>query len=113
MRYLPKPEISNDAEDKLWEDAIFVWDTSAICSLYSLTEDAKTTILDILGFIEKRIWIPARVYDEYDRHRLNLLRQPKIEHYKQPNFLSLHYLSKLNDYLKIVSSDDYVSPEVY
>lgn len=110
MKDIYKPEISKETETKLWENAIFVWDTSAICSLYSLTDEAKTKILDILEFIEDRVWIPARVYEEYERHRLNLLRKPKTEHYKQPDFLSLHYLKKLDDYLNVVSSDGYYHP---
>ena len=44
-----------EREKELWKNSIFVFDTSSICELYNLTEDAKKTITDILLKLKDRI----------------------------------------------------------
>lgn len=106
----PKAGISADTECKLWTDAIFVWDTSAICALYSLTPEARDTLLEILSALQERIWIPGRVMHEYNRHRASLLYQPINEFYQKPDFLSAHYISKLNNFIDKIKSNELYHP---
>ena len=61
-----------EKENKLWKDAVFVFDTSALLNLY---EYSDSTILDIFKTTFKelkgRIWIPFNVSMEYlgNRHK--------------------------------------------
>lgn len=107
---LPQIVISEESENNLWNNAIYVWDTSAICALYSLTPTARDTFLEILIAFHDRIWIPGRVMHEYNRHRSSLLHQPIKEHYQSPDYLSTHYLSKLNNYIDKINSNEFYHP---
>lgn len=109
-RLFPITSISAEVEGKLWENAIFVWDTSAICALYGLTPMARDTLLAILRYIDERIWIPARVFKEYKRHKDSLIQQPIEGHYREPEFLSVHYISKLDEFIGKLKSESYYHP---
>lgn len=109
-RTFPITSISAEDENKLWENAIFVWDTSAICALYGLTPTARDTLLAILRYIVERIWIPARVFKEYKRHKDSLIQQPIEEHYSEPEFLSVHYISRLDEFISKLKSESYYHP---
>ena len=59
--------LTPEREEKLWSEAIFVFDTSSICSLYNLKPDSQKIVVDILERFKDRIWIPAQVRYEYVR----------------------------------------------
>ncbi len=105
-----KPELDKSAERVLWDEGLFVWDTSAIGSMYSLSPDSREQFLDVLEVLEDRIWIPARVMKEYDRHQEELIYQPVTEHYKNPEFLSTHYLKKLEDFISKAKDNEFYHP---
>ncbi|MDE5871226.1 MAG: hypothetical protein K2H22_04750 [Muribaculaceae bacterium] len=107
-----KPELNTETEERLWKDAIFVWDTSAICSLYSLTPESKETFTQILAELKNRTWIPARVMVEYERHRDEMFGQIIKEHYKTPDFLSAHYTSRLDKFLNDIKSNNLYHPHI-
>lgn len=107
-----RPTITAEEVELLWKEGIFVWDTSAICSLYSLTPQAKETFVNILEELKDRIWIPARVSVEYERHRKEMVGQIISEHYKYPEFLSTHYLGKLDDFIKKIKANEYYHPQI-
>lgn len=109
---LHKPEITSETEQQLWMNAIFVWDTSAICSLYSLTPKSKETFSRILTELKDRTWIPARVMVEYDRHRSEMFDQIIKEHYKTPEFLSVHYTSTLDKFLNDIKNNNFYHPHI-
>lgn len=60
---------------------MIVFDTSAICRMYDMTDGAKKTMMDILDFFKGQIWIPGHVWTEYDRNRLKVIRNSIIDHY--------------------------------
>ncbi len=107
-----KPILTSEAEDRLWKDAVFVWDTSAICNLYSLTPETKDTFTQILNELRERTWIPARVMEEYERHRDEMFGQIIKEYYKSPDFLSAHYTSKLDKFLTDIKSNNFYHPHI-
>ena len=64
--------INEEQENKLWKDAIFVFDTSALLNLYEYSDSTisdifTTTFKDLKG----RLWIPFNVSTEYigNRHK--------------------------------------------
>lgn len=58
-----KPNLfsSNEEEDALWQKATIVFDTSALCSLYDLTDHYRLTMVSILSSLKDRVWIPCYV----------------------------------------------------
>lgn len=110
VRQFPKPVLTAEEEKLLWEKPLFVFDTSAIGSLYFLSPDAKRKVLDIIDQLQDFFWIPARVMKEYNRNRKEFLNQPIKEAYNEPAFLSAHYLDKLDNFIKGLSSDPLFHP---
>lgn len=82
-------------EKELWENALFVFDTSSICMLYNLTEDTKKTMVEILGKFQDRIWIPAQAMYEYLKNRDKVIMNPIQESYQNMPELSKCQLSEV------------------
>lgn len=75
-------------EDKLWENAIIIFDTSSLCAMYDMTKDAMDAMTEILGFLNDRIWLPAQVLEEYHRNREKVIANPIREKYQNPDFIA-------------------------
>ena len=103
-------ELKKDVEKNIWAKGVFVFDTSAIGAMYSLSPEPRDKFLEVLEGLEDRIWIPARVMKEYERHRMAFLHQPISEHYSAPEFLSTHYLSKLENFLQKLQDNTFYHP---
>lgn len=112
MRKFPIPEISAEEEEKLWQKSLFVFDTSALCRLYSLTDEVRDNMLVILDVLKPDIWLPQRVMLEFDRHKREELQKP-LGMYGMPGFLGKSHISKeLNDYIDKLQRESYRHPKV-
>lgn len=88
-------------ERELWSKALFIFDTSSICTLYNLTEDTKKIMVDVLRRIQERIWIPAQVMYEYLKNRDKVIMNPIRESYQDPTELKKCRLPEwLNTFLE-------------
>jgi PIN like domain len=54
---------------KLWEDAVFVFDTNFLLDLYRVSRSTVEDFLKILEYLQNRIWLPYQVADEFFRRR--------------------------------------------
>ena len=54
---------------KLWEDALFVFDTSFLLNLYRYSKDTRSEVIKILRGIEKQLWSPHQAAIEFLRNR--------------------------------------------
>ncbi|MBW4443302.1 MAG: DUF4935 domain-containing protein [Plectolyngbya sp. WJT66-NPBG17] len=54
---------------KLWENAIFVFDTNFLLDLYRVSHSTADDFLSILERLQDRIWLPYQVADEFFRNR--------------------------------------------
>lgn len=79
MNIYQPPYFSQEEEDALWQNATIVFDTSALCSLYDLTDHYRLTMVSILSSLKDRIWIPYQVKEEYLRNRKKAITNPIIE----------------------------------
>ena len=66
----------------LWENCIFVFDTSVLINIYEFSPKARDTFLGILKKISDRVWIPNQVAKEYLSRRQFLIREQKEIHQK-------------------------------
>jgi hypothetical protein len=69
-------------EETLWNDCVFVFDTSALLDFYFYPETTRDEIYaDILEKIKDRLWIPNHVQFEYFKNREEIILKPIGEHY--------------------------------
>lgn len=57
----------------LWEDAIFVFDTNVLHSVYRYKESTYEDVLKLMEQLQKRVWIPYHVALEFHRNRLGVI----------------------------------------
>lgn len=62
--------------DKLWDDAIVVFDTNVLLSLYRLPLDARNEIIAVMKEFKDRLWLPFQVGYEFHEHRLIEANRP-------------------------------------
>ncbi|OUL34460.1 hypothetical protein BV372_13735 [Nostoc sp. T09] len=58
---------------KLWENAIFVFDTNFLLDLYRVSRSTVEDFLKILEHLQNRIWLPYQVADEFFRRREEII----------------------------------------
>ena len=102
---------TNEKEENLWNDAVFVFDTSSVLEIYSCVNNAQQTIMKILEHFKDRIWIPAQVKYEYMKHRDEVLLKPISEKYKTPKGINLDLVNSIDDFLK-KTNDEYYHPYI-
>ena len=69
--------MTDEREEKLWEDAIFVFDTSFLLDLYEFSKPQRQEIYEnIFEKIKNRLWIPAHVQYEYLKNREAVISKP-------------------------------------
>lgn len=69
--------LSDDREKRLWEDCIFVFDTSALLNCYFFSErQMKSIFTPIFPKCIDRLWIPQQVIEEYLKNREDVIKKP-------------------------------------
>lgn len=64
---------------KAWKDenTLFVFDSNTLLNLYGYAKQTREDFFSILEVIKERIWIPYHVGLEYQRRRLNVVKNEK------------------------------------
>lgn len=67
---------------KLWTEAIFVFDTNILLSLYRIPQQARIKMISVLKELEKqnRVWIPHQVATEFYRKRIDVIHAQEKSH---------------------------------
>ncbi|MBD2499120.1 PIN-like domain-containing protein [Anabaena azotica] len=74
--------LSDDREKRLWQDCIFVFDSSALLEFYSYSDNEWRSISEnIFTKLIGRLWIPQQVEYEYLKNKEKTSRKP-IKAYK-------------------------------
>lgn len=102
--------MTEEREKALWEDALIVFDTNAICSLYNMTEETQNKMLGIIDFLKDRVWIPGHVLYEYKKNRMNAIRQSMSTWYANPAFINDKYLYHLKEFVRKIEEQAYYHP---
>ncbi len=101
---IKKFEIGEEKEDRLWEDAIIVFDTSALIDFYYYPNTTRNEIFEkIFTPFAKRFWIPFQVQFEYLKNRKNIIRKPITERYEPLKKEKIKELKNANATIKRVS----------
>ncbi|RDV33827.1 PIN-like domain-containing protein [Lysinibacillus capsici] len=76
-------EPQNENLKAFWSEGIFIFDTSALLSLYYLPKELRKNILEkTLTPIKDRIWIPQHVLYEFLKNRESKIKEPIERKYK-------------------------------
>lgn len=76
-------KFSDEREAELWNNAIFVFDSSALLELYFLPKKTREQIyIDIFEKTPSRLWIPFQVQYEYLKNRDHIIKKPITEKYQ-------------------------------
>ena len=51
------PYVSKDS----FENAVLVFDTSSLCRMYEIQDKYKRLLLDIIGRINGKVWLPVQM----------------------------------------------------
>ncbi|MFW2565006.1 PIN domain-containing protein [Aliarcobacter butzleri] len=70
-------KMTDQRESKLWVDAIYIFDTSALLDFYYFpTKTRKKIYEEIFEKLKNRLWIPGHVKYEYLKNRENVIKKP-------------------------------------
>lgn len=72
-------ELSEQELSEVWanKETIFIFDTNILLNLYQYSEETQNEFFKILNRVKDRIWIPFHVALEYQRRRLDIIRNEK------------------------------------
>ena len=75
--------LNPESEKALWENAIFIFDSSALLNFYFLPLPVRKSIFNDLFAIKlkDRLWIPAHVKYEYLKNKEKVINKPINENY--------------------------------
>ena len=103
--------LDDGLKEDLWNNADIIFDTSAICELYNMTDKAKKTVCKILDTLSERIWIPAHVMYEYLKNRDKVIMNPIQEKYNNPK-LPVDDIKRELDKIVKTNDDDNFHPYI-
>ena len=70
------PEYYASSEEELaeiWRECLFVFDANVLLNLYRYSADTRAHLLEVLGKLESRLWVPHQAALEYQKQRLNVI----------------------------------------
>jgi hypothetical protein len=81
LNYYHNPYSDTDF-DTLWENCIFIFDSSVLLALYEVPKKSATSFIKILKSpkFNSRLWIPYQVGLEYQRNRLKTIINHEIRY---------------------------------
>lgn len=87
--------MNNEKEKDIWNNCIFIFDTSALLDFYLLSKNTQTDIFDnIFDNIRERLWIPGHVEYEYFQNRITAINKPIDKKY---NEIEKEYIKLIKD----------------
>lgn len=107
-----KPIIDAGKEKELWDNALIVLDTSAICALYDLTLHYRRVIISILKCLHDRIWIPYQVLSEYKANRAKAIHNPIREKYPRLKLLDDKFIQDARSQIEKWVKNEYFHPYI-
>ncbi|WP_066163847.1 PIN-like domain-containing protein [Aliarcobacter cryaerophilus] len=95
-------ETSDDTLTNIWKNqsTLFVFDTNVLLNLYRYGEHTRQDFFKVLNNIEN-IWIPYHVGLEYQRNRINVIKNEKnvfkiLKDYSDNLKKNLNFVTQLN-----------------
>lgn len=75
-------EVTKEVENKIWREAVIIFDTSSLLNIYDLSDNSKEDFIQkIIVGLKHKIWLPYYVLYEYNKNRYKPINKT-IELYK-------------------------------
>jgi hypothetical protein len=74
------PEFNKPSKEefqKMWDEAVFIFDTNVLLNLYRLPQSARKELLSILEKLKENVWMPHQVAKEYYKNRKEIIQEQK------------------------------------
>ncbi len=68
--------------NKLWKNATFVFDANVLLDLHRFSKNTKKTLIEVIQFLDDKLWIPYRVAYEYHRNLNNAIND-QLNNYEE------------------------------
>lgn len=95
--------IDDEKHERLWNNAILIFDTSSLLEFYFYSETTQRTIVDeIFAKLVKRLWIPSHVDYEFKKNRKKVITKP-VNSYKGLETEVAGMLKHQNNLMKAIS----------
>jgi len=94
--YIP----TDDETSVIWssEETLFIFDTNVLLNFYSFEKATQNDLLKVLELIKSRVWIPFHVALEFQRRRLDVIKNEKKQFSSMDSELS-QLSEKINTHL--------------
>lgn len=96
--------ITDEREERLWNESIIVFDSSALLDFYFLPKKTRQKIFNELfnNKLKDRLWSPSHVKFEYLKNRESVIKKPISENYKP---LKEEIIKKIKDSIALVDKN--------
>jgi hypothetical protein len=64
---------TNQELDYMWRECVFAFDANVLLNVYRYTRKTQERLLEILGRLQDRIWVPHQAAHEYHKNRLTVI----------------------------------------
>lgn len=86
--------LTDEREKLLWNDCVFIFDSSALLEFYNFPEETRKSIFEEIFEAQKnKLWIPSHVQFEFLKNREKVIRQP----------IDLNYSPLVDNFLKPIT----------
>jgi len=77
LNYYQKYYLSTEYIDSMFENAIIVFDASALLDLYYYSPSSQSSIFNnVFDYLQHRLWLPGQVYFEFQKNKYNVAKKP-------------------------------------
>ena len=98
-------KMTDQRETKLWTDAIYIFDSSALLDFYYFpTKTREKIYTEVFEKLENRLWIPGHVKYEYLKNRENVIKKPISLNYKPLEKDVCNTKNKVENVIKHINS---------
>ncbi|WP_282019107.1 PIN-like domain-containing protein [Salegentibacter mishustinae] len=100
-------ELSDNSERQMWENAVIVFDSSALLNFYDIPKDSRKEIYKTFrGSLKDRLMLTGHIQFEYLKNRKKTISEPLKNNGKDISYYSIekHYLMNINKEYKSINS---------
>lgn len=110
MSVYDKFYLTQERQFKLFDDALIVFDTSALLDLYYYSEKTQDFIFNtVFEYFKERLWIPERVKFEYIKNKDKVSNKPVLAYeglLKSRSGSDGEYTLKICNYAKDIKTEN-------
>ncbi|MCZ6638342.1 MAG: PIN domain-containing protein, partial [Candidatus Dadabacteria bacterium] len=98
---------------KLWDNAVFIFDTNVLLNLYRYQTTTRDALFDIMEQLSDRIWIPYHVGLEFQINRLSVIAKQNKRYSEARNIVTtaLNAMENQLENLQLKERHSHINPD--